>query len=203
MPTQLTAYTIDELTGKAKDRAIEHYRHVCVVHDDWDEDDVDRWKKKLIEMGFTDPDIRCSGFASQGDGASFTCSYVDIAKLLKATKTTHRFRLILLAEELGYNVHLSVIDRSSDRYVHRYSVEAYLEDGVRCDQEALRFRVEQLMNTLEEETTALVRELSDKIYNCLEEEHRYLTSDEAVEENVESRGYLFTEGGARIEGETV
>ena len=51
--------------------------------DDWYEPIIEDIKAELEEFGISEPDIQFSGFWSQGDGASFTCESVDLARLLK------------------------------------------------------------------------------------------------------------------------
>lgn len=50
--------------------------------DEWWDYTYDMWKEALEQIGFEKPDIRFSGFCSQGDGASFSCDYVNPEKLV-------------------------------------------------------------------------------------------------------------------------
>jgi len=201
MSVTVEAFTVSELTPKAADRAVEQYRHTLVEYPDWADSEVDHWTEQLKEMGFCEPEIRWSGFGCQGDGASFTCKYVDLARFIKAIGKWSKYRLLLLGEKVEQQVHLSVVDVSPDRYVHKYTVRALFDFRVACDQQRLRDRMDELAQDLEDEATEVVRDKSEEIYNALYEEYFYLISDEAVAQNIESRGLLFTAAGARIEGE--
>jgi len=200
VPTQLASYTISELSKVAAGRAVEALRYSDIEDGDWADSELDYWKGTLEEMGFQNPKIRYSGFSSQGDGASFTSAYVDLGMFLVAVGDAQRFRLLTLAEKLEFELRLVVKEVGEGRYSHKYTVRASIEDFIRCDQKGLRDRVDDLIDELEERTTEVVREMSDKIYAGLDKEYTYLVSDDAVVENIAARGYLFTEGGARVEG---
>lgn len=66
-----TVYTFDELSDKARDRAISDYV-TFLVEVDWYEPTIDLLVEQLSEAGVSNPEILFSGFWSQGDGACFT-----------------------------------------------------------------------------------------------------------------------------------
>lgn len=75
---QVYAYTFRDLirehaagnvSAAAVDRAREYLRHWA--DDDWADDIISDWIEALADVGFHGADIRWTGFASQGDGASF------------------------------------------------------------------------------------------------------------------------------------
>lgn len=76
----------DQLDDRAKERAKEWFAEGA-SQEDWSEFMIDNWQQDLVEMGFGGPndipDIRFSGFWSQGDGASFECSTVNLDRFLK------------------------------------------------------------------------------------------------------------------------
>lgn len=69
----------EQLDERAKIEAKVWYEQHWLDYEWWDcvEDD---WKERLEKKGFMDPKISFSGFWSQGDGASFTCRYIDFQK---------------------------------------------------------------------------------------------------------------------------
>lgn len=88
----VTLYTFAELLAGVKDgtikqKAVDAAREWLLSgvrdNNDWAEYELDVWKKALAQIGFDDAEISYSGFWSQGDGASFTCRRVDVAKLIE------------------------------------------------------------------------------------------------------------------------
>lgn len=73
------AYTFQQLDDAGKERARDNYRTSGLDYDWWDHI-YEEWHEELREMGFSNPEISFSGFASQGDGASFTANGFDFLK---------------------------------------------------------------------------------------------------------------------------
>jgi hypothetical protein len=93
MPKNITktVYTFAELlagekdpespiTSRAVEKARQWLREGQTDHEWWDFV-YDTWKEALSQIGFENADIHFSGFACQGDGASFTAN-VDLDKLI-------------------------------------------------------------------------------------------------------------------------
>ena len=68
-----------QLDDDAKEAARDWYREAGFQHEWWDHI-YEEWTEELKEMGFDGIDISFSGFASQGDGASFTATSFDFLK---------------------------------------------------------------------------------------------------------------------------
>ena len=79
-------YKFEELSKEAQEKAIENYRDINVDFQGYDETTLEDLKEELEKLGFSSPDICYSGFCSQSDGASFTCTYIDILKFFKENK---------------------------------------------------------------------------------------------------------------------
>ena len=103
VPTRLTVYTISELPKEVASRVVADMRY-SVIDEDWDDSELEYWVEMLAGMGFQDPKIRCSGFCSQGDGASFTSVCVNVATFLKAIGAQQHYRLLTLSEYLGFGI---------------------------------------------------------------------------------------------------
>lgn len=73
----------DQLDGSAKERVRQWIGQSETEFNTWHEYLFEEWEKKLEEQGFRDPEISYRGFNSQGDGASFTCKWIDMDKYLK------------------------------------------------------------------------------------------------------------------------
>ena len=111
-------YNYGELSGKAKEKAIE-WAQECLREDNFSYDDVkSEWAEKLESFGFTDIDIAYSGFWSQGDGASFT-GKCEVVKFIKATKQSKYYAKLLYQAKKG-NLDMS---GESYRFTHHYSHE--------------------------------------------------------------------------------
>ena len=69
----------DQLGPDAQERARDNYREGNLDYEWWDHI-YEEWIAELEEMGWHNPEINFSGFASQGDGASFTATGLDFKK---------------------------------------------------------------------------------------------------------------------------
>lgn len=77
----IEAHKAKKISGQALETARQWLREAATDHDWW-EDVYKTWTDALEQIGFINPEIAFSGFWSQGDGASFTCRYVDLEKLI-------------------------------------------------------------------------------------------------------------------------
>lgn len=199
-------YKFEELPADVQDKVIEKNWDWNVECYDWWEYTIEDFKEKLEEAGVSKPDIEFSGFSSQGDGASFTCKYVDLAKLIKFTHADEKFPLIAKAIDEGkidYSCHIGRVDR---HYVHSRTAELVATDFQYIDDEledenpdayhtksiVLETQFDDLIDFLEQWR----EEYSGDIYRTLENEYDYLTSREAVIETIDANEIEFT-----IEGE--
>lgn len=194
---EVKLYQFDELSDAAKAKALDTFRHINVDWDDWHEPILDEWREKLAAEGFKDADIAYTGFWSQGDGASFTCTDIDIPAFLKAHKLAGKHRALYDAAAAGYVT--ASIDRTQwHHYVHENTITAdlstfyldnYIESATRRD------RVEQQAAELEGILQQRARELSVEIYRALEAAYDADTTDEAVTDAIQANEYEFTEAG--------
>lgn len=214
MPTThtVTAYTFDELSPEAKDRARTWMRD-CEAQE-WDAEyvltdaaeicallgiELDTHAVKLHGGGTRhDPDIFYAGFYSQGDGASFTGTYAHKAGSLKAI-TAHapqESELHRIARELAdlqktYAYKLrATIRRISYQYSHEHTV---------CvDAELDTENPEWTVTPEDEETlTEAMRDLMRWIYKALQQEYEYRLADAQIDEDIRANEYAFTADGKR------
>lgn len=175
-------YEFSELTDKQKEKVIANY-HDFNVQGEWYGFVLEEWTEKLEEMGFKNPDIRFTGFWSQGDGASFTCDKIDVEKLLSQIDN----KRLLFIQNLP--ITFSII-RDGSRYVHEHSCK------VHWDGEAILSQKEdELFSEFISVVSNIRLSLSKEIYKILEEEYEYLTSPEALKEFFDENNYMFTEDG--------
>lgn len=113
-------FSFAELSPEGQAKAIEVYSES--ESENWDGEHITNdFKEKLKELGFEDIDIRCSGFYSQGDGASFTSSNFDIRKVMKAIGIAARYKSfysIVKTQDIQGQV-----SRISIHYCHENTVE--------------------------------------------------------------------------------
>lgn len=175
-------YLFEELSEEAKQRVIDDYRYINVEYDDWWSDTYEMFKEECEDIGIDVTDIKFSGFASQGDGASFGGNIENIDKFLKH-----------IGIDLLNNVSdLLTIEFVRDvwNYCHKYTCSTY----VRFDDDIET----KVLDDIEYKVEELRQELCDKLYKYLENSYDYLTSDEAIEEALVGTEYEFYEDGQRF-----
>lgn len=208
MTTKLVrAYSYDSLSPAARRVARDEFRHINVEHLEWWDGVYERWIEKIENLGFTDVKPRFSGFASQGDGASFTAG-VDVQKFLEANKLCNRFRTVynLLKEGFSFDTYGFRLGHLSNHYCHEYTVDF---DPLEVEYEFYDFTTKDLQERQQraieqaEELTQVIeekgRQLMRDLYRSLDLEHDYLTSDESVVESIRTNSvplWFFENGKA-------
>jgi hypothetical protein len=188
-------YTFDELTEEQQAKALEKHRDMNVEYNDWQEFLLDDWKERLEAMGFEKPEIRFSGFWSQGDGASFTAKYINLEKLLSHMVycTGHYVQALELGMILAEAdlIEASITGSHAFHYVHERSVRLEVESHVYSSHAKWDRLTEDLQAGLDDFRV----DLCHKIYKELETEYYWHTSDEQVAETLRANEYTFTEDG--------
>jgi hypothetical protein len=185
---------------------IDKHRDFNVGHDWWDStyDDFEYICEILgIELDKNEPSF--SGFWSQGDGASWAGTYratqltpwgtpdvatYDIAPAKIREHAPKDEELHSIADELCmlariYHPVRATVGRYNSHYVHSMTMNVseweYWDDDIGFE------GVDDAIAELIEETLLTqFRALADWLYTALEEEHEYLTSDEAVIESLKA-----------------
>lgn len=139
------------------------------------------------------PDIRYSGFSSQGDGASFTGYYYyakGCSKAIRAEfptdKTLHAIADGLTALQRKHGYKLTAKITQSGHYCHQFTMCAEVENDGR-----------DVTSETENELQDLLRDFAGWIYKGLEAEYDYRMSDANVDESIAINEYEFTENGNR------
>ena len=217
--TEQTEFTYEELTPKAKEKALEWFSRTLDY--EWWEHTYGCAKEDGADMGFDIEDIRFSGFWSQGDGASWT-GRVDLGQFLEHhlqedTPDHHRYFVLQALLDEQWVEKYANVTRSGFHYVHSntmrldstdFSVVDRLdetdEERLQADGPLQRADVYQLwqgidganlIEDLEEWVIEKAREFADKIYNDLEQEFDHLTSEESLIESAYANGWRFDESG--------
>lgn len=191
-------FTFPELSETAKETAIQKYSGTA-DSDWWDsvyEDAVA--VAELIGITINEdnkgkPEIRFSGFWSQGDGASFTGSYAyrrDSVNLV-SSYTGGDKALVAIASQL------SKIQR---KHFYGVTAEIGIVGGNYCHSNMMRADVShsqdrELPEDVESDVLEQMRAFADWVYRQLEKEYEYQNSEEAVAELAEANDWLFNEAG--------
>lgn len=192
---------------------IDQHREFNVGHDWWDStyDDFHRICEILgIDLDKHEPSF--SGFWSQGDGASWTGSYSafpvriagaparsydtapqEIREYAPKDEELHRIADELCLLSRTFFPSDAVIGRHASHYLHSSTMhvdtlawyDAYTDESYDAytDDSGV---AEEVADHITEQLKDLCRALADWLYNALEAEYEYLTSDEAVIESLEA-----------------
>ena len=206
MPTliQELVCTFDELSDSAKETARDWMRD-CEI-EDFGKDTESLYYSalaaaKILGIDFDDkgkrsePDIRWSGFSSQGDGASFVGSYshapnspTRIRSEFPTDTALHAIADGLDAIQNGYKLLTghrinARITQDDNHYVHAQTMSVTVEDAETGDE------LEDVEP--EEKILDLMRDFADWIYKGLEAEYDYRLSDENIDERIGDGVYKF------------
>lgn len=212
MPQELTitAYKFQELSTKAKQRAMEKLQP---DGDWWYEHIFEEAKTDGEQHGFSIHNIYFSGFWSQGDGASWT-GYVDMVRWLERNKQNDaRAHVLIALMEEDWVERKVEITRNSYSYSHsntmrmeywgrvgptHYDQENTLERGIFAGisvANLLESIPEGAFQDLADEAEQAARSYADEIYKKLNAEWDWLCSEEVIAELCDCNEYLFDEAG--------
>lgn len=199
--TEQEIFTFDQLSDEAKDKAREWMRD-CEMQDFDTEFMFENFGRAAgilgIELNTTregTPDIRYSGFYSQGDGASFVGSYsnapgasVRIREEYSEETSLHEIADILTALQVGYRLEsghwINARITQDGRGVHEMTMNVEAEDsltGEEFDYDGHHVKT----------ITEAMRNFARWMYKSLEEEWDYRLSDECIDEQLADGDYEF------------
>lgn len=176
----------NELNAEQKEKAIEEYRDINVDSDDWNEAVKEQYYEELSTVGFSGIDSAYSGFWSQGDGASFTASNVDIEKFLRSMKCWTYYRP--LHKAITDSLISAKVIRTTHQYCHENTTQAEIQGDWYIDMSPIQ---EKLYAELAAYIDNYITAKGKAYYQSLEKEYEYLTSDEQVQSAIESNEYEF------------
>lgn len=169
---KIKVFQFKELNAEAKKKALDYFRTAQVEHEDWHEFLIEQFEKELKAKGFEDPRILYSGFGSQGDGACFVCSKIDLEKWEGG-------------KWAGKGLFINITH--SARYFYATSTDPIITD----DADALDVKQhEQISKDL---TSA--QAMGNDFYERLKDLWTGLQSNESVQSHIEANEYEFTEDG--------
>lgn len=191
-----TLYKFEELSDKAKQRAMNWYRQASEndfssVFADYVIEDAKTIGKCL---GIRVDDIYYSGFSSRGDGACFNGYYCyaknsvkELRKYAPVDEELYQIasKLFDLQKHNGYQLQANIQHRGHYYHAECTTIDIDRTDGVPVSEDT------------EEQLKDLLRDYMRWIYRSLEKEYEYQNSDEVVQENIIANEYEFLEDGKR------
>ncbi|CAM3041636.1 MULTISPECIES: hypothetical protein [Bacteria] len=200
-----------ELEPPARDTARAWARH-HLVPDDWHESVFEDFENVCAIVGVeiatrpvrlygggtrAAPRILFSGFASQGDGASFEGEYryargssAAIRSYAPVDPELHRIVDALAAIQRRNLYQLQGTIRQTGRYCHEYSMTISVERDGPNGQDGTP--------TAEDDVTEALRDLARWLYRRLEAEYDFQTADHQVDAALEANDVTFTAAGAKF-----
>lgn len=199
-------YTFEQLSETAKCKV----REWLSPDYEWWKDGYDHAVEAGKDRGFIIDNINFSGFWSQGDGASWS-GHVYITDFCKYNEKTDPWLLyVRLLVEDGYCGNTVKI-RKQGWHEHSYSMYADYIDVYALDEDTdavytghdplyTGVSISELIELAEFQSAYKyiedsARKFADEIYNNLEEEYEYITSDEYIMELCHANEYMFDEDG--------
>lgn len=192
-------YTFDELSEEAKEKAIEKSRYINVDISEWYYFIYGIFKHQYSNL-FDITNIYFSGFCSQGDGAMFeydgiTDKLIDefIAQL---PITDHRKKTV------KENIYFS----GSGKHKGYYHNEHCCSHSINVDYKDVLYNgkypnfneLDELQMDFEAFIEKRYIDLAKELYQSLEDEYEWYTSDKSIKEHFIENEYEFTEQGELI-----
>jgi len=192
-------YTFEELSEEAKERAIEKNRRINVDYWEWYDNVFDTFKEKYSDL-FEITNMYFSGFYSQGDGAMF--EYGGITDKLidefigQLPITDHR------KKTLKENIYFSGSGKQHRHYYHEkccwHSINVDYKDVLYHGKYPNFNELGELQIDFEAFIEERYIDLAQELYQSLEGEYEWHTSDESIRERLIEFEYEFTENGEII-----
>ena len=208
---ETTVFTIDELSDAAKENARIWYRDQG-LHDEWYDFVYEDFETICEIIGVTltttpvrlygggtrdKPQIYWSGFACQGDGASFQGWWSHARGARKAIREhapkdeeLHRIADVLQETAKRNFYQLSATVRHRGRYCHEYCMAIEVERDSPTWQ--------PMTDGAEDAVIEALRDLARWLYRQLRQEYEHQTSDAVVDETIAANQLTFTTEGRRF-----
>ena len=176
----------NDLSAGEKQKLIDSSRE-DLLYEDWWENVYHDAKRCAVRIGIAIDNIYFSGFSSQGDGACLTGRYAyerrsieKIKRYAPKDKELHQIAIDLAKIQKPTCYGLFATIKHQGRYNHEHCTIVTIADS----------HNETTPSYERQDALAIeLRNFMCWIYKCLEKEHDYLTSDEAISEWL-SNNYL-------------
>lgn len=171
-----------ELSDIQKQKVIEKNRQINVDYD-WFDYQIDEFKTMLEAIGFYDAQVYFTGFWSQGDGACFTGNYRYKKDCLDFVKNNapEFYDYVKMLQEIQKNNFYSINCDIKSKSNYSHSGTMYFT----------KFGCRSYSESIENEVLDIFRSMADTLYNSLEKEYNYLTSDDAIAESLTANEFEF------------
>jgi hypothetical protein len=179
----------EELNEQQQAKALDLNRDINVEDQNWNDFIEYRHHEIMKNTGFEGVESQYCGFCSQGDGASFTASNVDIEKFLRAQKRWTYYRALheyILIKEIT----CSVKRDNSSRYVHYNTTDAVMSGEYYVN---ISPKQQSLYEELEKEIDYFVTEQGKAYYSDLDTHYYHLLEDAQVKETIIANEMEFEE----------
>lgn len=191
MPLTFNAYTYEELSDKAKEKARDGWRHSLQGGDPFLSDVItDDFKMRLEEVGLP-TDVSWSLGYCQGDGVAFS-GYVDLEKYTRI----HELRGWGPVEDF-FEIKIYQVGRYTHWNSMSYEVN-YIGDDDAPEAFWVLFHEEKLLDHIKERVKEISRELEAAGYAEIE----YRNSDEFIAEEIIGNEWWFSEDGEYLSSVT-
>lgn len=197
---QLELFTFNELSDEAKAKAIESERNSENL-EYYYSGEIEYYQDVLKHIGFNNVEISFSGFHSQGDGASFTADYDSSLINLDELKNHNTDLYSLMARNdsvfgvsglTSDNVITANVKRISHHYSHHNTLVIDDIEINGCEWGDIDCKkTDAAFEAIENYLTSLKDDICYIIYNSLEREYDYQTSDEYIAELLTINDYNF------------
>jgi hypothetical protein len=203
----LKLYSFKELDKAGKEKALTTYRDLNINFIWWDDEFEDFIELcSYLGIAVIKDSIKFRGFYSQGDGSAFSAK-ADIPKLQDAIKnqswknyaplqefpfspTDIDRRVLALVAKNILPGEPQIINRSRSFNV-AVDLGIYLINESNKDHDNIFEELEKLETWLRD----IANVLNKYLYNSLEKQYEFLTSDTAIKESILTNEYLFTADG--------
>jgi hypothetical protein len=192
-------YTFDELSEETKEKVIEKNRYVNVDISEWYYFVYDVFKHQYSNL-FEITNIYFSGFYSQGDGAMF--EYGGITDKL-IDEFISQLQLSTLRKKIVKEaIHFSGSGTHKGNYNHERSCSHSIYVESQYDLETYHNNIQEFIYNIQIDFEYFIEEkyieLCGELYQSLNDEYEWYTSDKAIKEHFIENEYEFTEKGELI-----
>ena len=187
---EIDVYKFDELSPKAKDRAITDYRHSGAAFDSSDTEMLsETFRDQLKEKGLPSGDVRWRLSSSQGDGVAFYGQF-DLKQYLGANKLKSKFpALSRVADDISADIEKV----GPHMYDHWNTMRAHLDPQVELTA-TQKTELANLKEHIASDIKSVSRELEKAGYADIE----YREGDEQIAETIQANDYEFDVNGKQI-----
>lgn len=188
---EITAYSIDELEGKAREKALDWARYAGFNNDMIIEDTRELFRQRLEELGYPTDQIEWSLGHCQGDGMAFY-GHVDVDKWLTAHKRRTYYRKLRDPKTGDLDVEIEISRNSFGyHYAHFNTMSVNYEYRPYSRERAIETLAKELCEEIDDDVRAVSKGLEREGYKIAES----WDSDEVLSESLRMNDIRFDENG--------